>query len=59
VRSQPGSSEDKMAKGQIRSNREKKKPKADRNKKKAAAPASFNLSRIAQGSILGGGKKTS
>jgi hypothetical protein len=30
-----------MAKGQLRSNREKKKPKADKNKnKKAAAPVS-------------------
>ena len=35
-----------MAKGQIRSNREKKKPKADKNKKKGAPPAGFNLSRI-------------
>jgi hypothetical protein len=32
--------EDKVAKGQVRSNREKKKPKADKNKKKDAAPAS-------------------
>jgi hypothetical protein len=47
-----------MAKGQIRSNREKKKPKADKNKKKAAAPAGFNLSRVAEGSMLGGGKKS-
>jgi len=29
-----------MAKGQMRSNREKKKPKADKNKKKAAPVAS-------------------
>ena len=29
-----------MAKGQLRSNREKKKPKADKNKKKAAPVAS-------------------
>ena len=29
-----------MAKGQMRSNREKKKPKADKNKVKAAAPVS-------------------
>jgi hypothetical protein len=28
-----------MAKGQMRSNREKKKPKADKNKKKPGAPA--------------------
>jgi hypothetical protein len=34
-------SEDEMAKGQLRSNREKKKePKADKNKKKAAPVAS-------------------
>jgi hypothetical protein len=30
-----------MAKGQSRSNREKKKPKADRNKKKSAPAASW------------------
>jgi len=29
-----------MAKGQMRSNREKKKPKADKNKKKSAPPTS-------------------
>jgi hypothetical protein len=29
-----------MAKGQMRSNKEKKKPKADKNKKKDAAPVS-------------------
>lgn len=29
-----------MAKGQMRSNREKKKPKADKNKKKSAAAVS-------------------
>lgn len=29
-----------MAKGQLRSNREKKKPKADKNKKKGAPAAS-------------------
>jgi hypothetical protein len=34
--------EDAMAKGQMRSNREKKKPKQDKNKKKGgAAPSSF------------------
>jgi hypothetical protein len=32
--------EDDMAKGQLRSNREKKKPKADKNKSKASMPAS-------------------
>jgi hypothetical protein len=31
--------EDDMAKGQLRSTREKKKPKADRNKKKKSGPA--------------------
>ena len=29
-----------MAKGQMRSNKEKKKPKADKNKKKKGAPPS-------------------
>jgi hypothetical protein len=59
TRLEPGSSEDKMAKGQIRSNREKKKPKADKNNKKAAPAASFNLSRIAESTKFGGGKKSS
>jgi hypothetical protein len=36
-------SEDDMAKGQLRSNREKKKPKADKNKKKNV-PATSSLS---------------
>jgi hypothetical protein len=31
--------EDVMAKGQMRSNKEKKKPKQDKSKKKGAAPA--------------------
>jgi hypothetical protein len=31
---------DEMAKGQLRSNREKKKPKADKNKSKTSIPAS-------------------
>ena len=36
-----------MAKGQLRSNREKKKPKAEKNKKKGAASASpFTLVRM-------------
>ena len=37
-----------MAKGQMRSNREKKKPKADKNNKKKAAPAAspFTLVRM-------------
>ncbi len=30
-----------MAKGQMRSNKEKKKPKQDKNVKKGAAPAPF------------------
>jgi hypothetical protein len=47
-----------MAKGQIRSNREKKKPKADKSKKKDAPPAGFNLSRIAESTMVGGGKKS-
>ena len=34
------SMEEDMAKGQLRSNREKKKPKADKNKSKASKPAS-------------------
>jgi hypothetical protein len=36
----PHQSEDEMAKGQLRSNREKKKPKADKNKKKSTPAAS-------------------
>jgi hypothetical protein len=32
--------EEEMAKGQLRSNREKKKPKADKNKSKTSKPAS-------------------
>jgi hypothetical protein len=32
--------EDKVAKGQLRSNREKKKPKTDKNKKKSAPTVS-------------------
>ncbi len=48
-----------MAKGQIRSNREKKKPKADKNKKKGAPPVGFNLSRIAESTTLSSGKKSS
>jgi hypothetical protein len=35
---QPGAREIVMAKGQMRSNKEKKKPKADKNLKKGAAP---------------------
>ena len=36
-----------MAKGQLRSNREKKKPKAEKNKKKAApVPSTFGVGMI-------------
>jgi hypothetical protein len=39
--------EDMMAKGQLRSGREKKKPKAEKNKKKSTPAASpFSLIRI-------------
>jgi hypothetical protein len=39
--------EDKVAKGQMRSNREKKKPKAEKNKKKSAPAVSpFTLARM-------------
>jgi hypothetical protein len=39
---QPGATEMVMAKGQMRSNKEKKKPKADKNLKKGgAAPSPF------------------
>jgi hypothetical protein len=45
-----------MAKGQMRSNREKKKPKADKNKKKGAPPPSpFTPARPA-GKDIGGRK---
>jgi hypothetical protein len=47
-----------MAKGQLRGNREKKKPKADKNKKKSGPAASPFMSNpfIGKGS---GGKKSS
>lgn len=51
-----------MAKGQMRSNREKKKPKADKNKKKdVAAAASFMtaMSTRFPGQKGAGGKKFS
>ena len=39
--------EDKVAKGQLRSNREKKKPKAEKNKKKSASvPSVFERVRM-------------
>jgi hypothetical protein len=52
--------EDDVAKGQLRSNREKKKPKADKNKIKAAPPASpFASARFPGKPAQGyGGKKT-
>ena len=50
--------EDKMAKGQLRSNREKKKPKAERNKKKSAPAVSpFTPTRLTGKS--GAGRKFS
>ena len=43
----PQAKEDNVAKGQLRSSREKKKPKAEKNKKKSAPAASpFTLARI-------------
>lgn len=50
-------SEDEMAKGQMRSNREKKKPKAEKNKKKAAPMVSSFSSQLA--GKPSGGKKFS
>jgi hypothetical protein len=35
-----------VAKGQLRSNREKKKPKAEKNKKSAPAPSVFERGRM-------------
>jgi hypothetical protein len=49
--------EDQVAKGQMRSNREKKKPKADKNKKKDEAPASPFASGRAPGKPGYPGKK--
>lgn len=47
-----------MAKGQMRSNREKKKPKADKNKKKGAAAVSpFTPVRLTGNTSQGAGKK--
>jgi hypothetical protein len=48
-----------MAKGQMRSNREKKKPKADKNKKKEAAAPSPYTSRFSGNTVPSGGKKFS
>jgi hypothetical protein len=54
--------EDEMAKGQLRSNREKmkKKPKAEKNKSKTAQPASrFGLARFPEQPIKGSTGKNS
>lgn len=48
-----------MAKGQMRSNREKKKPKADKNKKKEAPPPSPFASKFSGNPVPSGGKKFS
>lgn len=46
-----------MAKGQLRSNREKKKPKADKNKKKKGIPPASPFSAAPMnGKALGGRK---
>jgi hypothetical protein len=47
-----------MAKGQMRSNREKKKPKADKNKKKSA-PAASPFTPVRMTGKDSGGKKFS
>jgi hypothetical protein len=47
-------SEDKVAKGQLRSNREKKKPKADKNKKKSMPAVSSFMSTPVIGKAPGG-----
>jgi hypothetical protein len=47
-----------MAKGQMRSNKEKKKPKADKNKdKKKGGPAASPFASGNQGTSSGSGKK--
>ena len=51
-------SEDEMAKGQLRSNREKKKPKADKNKKKNTPAASPFMSSSVVGKGLHGKKSS-
>jgi hypothetical protein len=45
-----------MAKGQLRSNREKKKPKADKNKKKSSTAAPPFMSSLAVGKSSQGKK---
>jgi hypothetical protein len=54
----PQAKEDKVAKGQLRSNREKKKPKADKNKKKSA-PVPFAFERVRMIGKEASGKKFS
>jgi hypothetical protein len=52
--------EDEMAKGQLRSNREKKKSKVDKDKSKTAQPASqFGLARFPGQPIKGSTGKNS
>jgi hypothetical protein len=53
--------EEMMAKGQQRSNREKKKPKSDKNKKQKNAPAPSTFASVQARNVPGGnpdGKKT-
>ena len=48
-----------MANREQRKNREKKKPKADKNKKKGAAPpSSFSTMRPSEPPAIGAGKKS-
>jgi hypothetical protein len=42
----PQAKEDNVAKGQLRSSREKKKPKAEKNKKKKSAPAASPFTHV-------------
>jgi hypothetical protein len=54
---QPGAREVAMAKGQMRSNKEKKKPKADKNiKKGGAAPSPFSSGKMQSGQNPAGKK---
>jgi hypothetical protein len=54
---QPGAREIAMAKGQMRSNKEKKKPKADKNiKKGGAAPSPFSSGKMQAGQNPAGKK---
>jgi hypothetical protein len=50
----PRANEDQVAKGQMRSNREKKKPKGDKNKKKGTpATSPFTLVRMTGKDVSG------